>query len=283
VDNQLQSGHFATGQLTVELTTLPTAHAYSLYEWSTMHKLTHFYYTCLNYPVVSTFIKAINAGYLRGWPGLTADHVRQHINISVESKQGHMNQVRKGLRSTQPTSVTVPIVLLSDRVNSNMDGAPQKPANIHTHHIFMMVHVATGRVSSDNTGCFLVTSNWGNAYLALFYIYDANAIWSVLIKNRSKEKLLQAITEVYAWLTARGYPPILHNMENETSHGVKAFILSEQVKLQYSPPNMHHTNNPAKRAVCTWNNHFTAGLAGLPPSFSIGVYSRTIVYHKSTS
>jgi hypothetical protein len=49
---------------TIELTTPPTAHAYSLYECSTMHKLTHFYYTCLNYPVVSTLIKAINVGYL---------------------------------------------------------------------------------------------------------------------------------------------------------------------------------------------------------------------------
>ncbi len=43
----------------VELTTPPTMHAYSLYKCSTMHKPTHFYYTCLNYPVVSTLIKAI--------------------------------------------------------------------------------------------------------------------------------------------------------------------------------------------------------------------------------
>ncbi len=56
---------------TVKLTTLPIVHAYSLYECSTMHKLMHFYYTCLNYPVVSTLIKAIKAGYLRCWPGLT--------------------------------------------------------------------------------------------------------------------------------------------------------------------------------------------------------------------
>jgi hypothetical protein len=57
---------------TVELTTPPTAHAYSLYKYFTMHKLTHFYYVWLNYPIVSTLIKAIKAGYLRGWLGLTA-------------------------------------------------------------------------------------------------------------------------------------------------------------------------------------------------------------------
>jgi hypothetical protein len=182
---------------TIELTTPPTAHAYSLYEYSTMHKFTYFYYACLIYPIVSTLIKAINVGYLRGWPWLTTDRIRRHIGVSVESKQGHMNQVHQGLQSMQPTSATAPIVLLSDQVDSNMDDAPQEPANIRTHHVFTAVLVVTGHISSDNTRHFLVTSNTGNAYVALFYIYDANAIQSVPIKNRSKEELLCAITEVY--------------------------------------------------------------------------------------
>jgi hypothetical protein len=81
-----------------------------------------------------------------------------------------------------------------------MDSTPQELANIFTHHVFMMVHAVTGHVSNDNTSCFLMTSNWG-AYIALFYIYNANVIWLVPIKNRSKEELLRAITEVYTWLT----------------------------------------------------------------------------------
>ncbi len=60
---------------TIELTTPPTTHDYSLYKCSTTHKPMHFYYACLNYPIISTLIKAINVGYLRGWPGLTADRV----------------------------------------------------------------------------------------------------------------------------------------------------------------------------------------------------------------
>ncbi len=206
---------------TIKLTTPPTVHAYRLYECSNTHKLRHFYYECLNYPVVSTLIKAIKAGYLRGWPGLTMDRICQHINVSEESKQGHMNQVCQCLLSTQPTSVTAPIVRPSDQFGSNMDYAPQEPANICTHYVFMTVHVVTGCISSDNTGRFPVTSNRGNAYVALFYIYDANAIWSVPIKNRSKKELLRAITEVYTWLTAWGNWPILHKMDNETSHDVK--------------------------------------------------------------
>jgi hypothetical protein len=124
-----------------------------------------------------------------------------------------MNQVRQGLWSMQPTSATAPIVLPSDQVNSNMEQMPQELANICTHHVFMTVHVVTGHISSENIGRFPVTFNWRNAYVALFYIYDANAIRSVPIKNRSKEELLRVITEVYAWLTARRYPPILHKMD----------------------------------------------------------------------
>jgi hypothetical protein len=111
-----------------------------------------------------------------------------------------------------------------------------------------MVHAVTGCISCDNTGHFLVISNQGNAYIALFHTYNPNAIWLIPIKNRSKEELLRAITEVYTWLTARGYWPFLQKMDNKTSHDIKAFIVLEQVNLQYCPPDIHHTN-PAKRTV----------------------------------
>jgi hypothetical protein len=60
---------------TIKLTIPPATYAYSLYECSTTYKLTHFYYACLDYLIVSTLIKAIKAGYLQGWPGLTTEHV----------------------------------------------------------------------------------------------------------------------------------------------------------------------------------------------------------------
>jgi hypothetical protein len=68
---------------TIALAMPPTAWANSLYECSTTHKLTHFYYACLNFTVVSTLILALNAGYLKGFSGLTADRVRQHIDVSI--------------------------------------------------------------------------------------------------------------------------------------------------------------------------------------------------------
>ena len=54
----------------------------------------------------------------------------------------------------------------------------------------MTVHKVTGSVSSDQSGRFPITSNQGNAYVALFYVYNPNYIKSVPIKNQSKEELL---------------------------------------------------------------------------------------------
>jgi hypothetical protein len=62
-------------------------------------------------------------------------------------------------------------------------------------------------------------------------------------------------------------------LDNKTSYNVEAFITAEQVKIQYTLPDMHHTN-PAKRAVPTWKNHFTVGIAGILSSFPIANWCR---------
>jgi hypothetical protein len=80
--------------------------------------------------------------------------------------------------------------------------------------------------------------------------------------------ILRAYTEVYAWITAHAYRPLLHKLDNKTSHNVEAFIPAEQVKIQYTPLDMHRTN-PAKRTVRTWKNHFTGGIAGISSLFLI--------------
>jgi hypothetical protein len=80
--------------------------------------------------------------------------------------------------------------------------------------------------------------------------------------------ILRVVTEVYTWLTAQGYWPLLQKMDNKISHDVEAFIPAEQLKLQCTPPDMHCTN-PAKHMVHTWKNHFMVGITGLQPLFPL--------------
>ena len=83
------------------------------------------------------------------------------------------------------------------------------------------VHAIAGIISSNQTGKFSITSNRGNAYVVVFYVYNANYICSIPIKSQSKEELLRAYHKVYEGLLVHGFKPILHKMENETSHKVK--------------------------------------------------------------
>ena len=61
--------------------------------------------------------------------------------------------------------------------------------------------------------------------MVVFYVFNANYIQSVPIKNRSKEELLHAYyRKIYRWLTLCGFKPLLHKMDNKTSHEVENFI-----------------------------------------------------------
>jgi hypothetical protein len=153
-------------------------------------------------------------------------------------------------------------------INDHMAEAPQVPLNARTNHIFIQVHAIKGVISSNQTGQFPITSNQGNAYVVVFYVYDTNYICSIPIKSRSKEELLRTYHKVYEWLSVWGFKPLLHKMDNDTSHEVEQFIQGQQTRPQYTPLDMHRTN-PAERAIRTWKNHFLAGIAGLPQSFPI--------------
>jgi hypothetical protein len=52
-------------------------------------------------PTTATWTKAINHGFFRSWPLLTAKIVRQHLPKSVATTMGHLDQSRQNQRSTK--------------------------------------------------------------------------------------------------------------------------------------------------------------------------------------
>jgi hypothetical protein len=186
-----------------------------LYNCDNTQQLIRFYHACLFSPVVSTLINTINKGYLKGFPGLTSQRVRRHIEINNAMEKGHMDQSRQGQRSTSsspPAETTLP----PTHDNAAADILPFQIKAGLTHLIFMVIHDITGQVFTDQTGHFPITSNHGHVYLVIFYIYDANFIASVPIKNHTKEELLRACQITYKYLSSRGFKPQLHKMDNET-------------------------------------------------------------------
>ena len=145
----------------------------------------NYYYACLNYPVLSTLTKAINKGYFKGWHCLTSQQACQHITVSPESEKGHMDQVRQGIHTTQQIR-TLPPQGMTIISNDHMADEPQTLHNICTNHDFTTIHEIEGKLSSNQTGCFPITSNRGNAYIVVFYVYDANYICLVPIKTNQR-------------------------------------------------------------------------------------------------
>ena len=79
---------------------------------------------------------------------------------------------------------------------------------------------------------------------------------------------LHSLDTLQTPVALQGFKPLLHKMNNETSHTVENFIQSQQNCLQYTLLDMHCTN-PTECTIRTWKNHFLAGIAGLPKSFPI--------------
>jgi hypothetical protein len=119
-----------------------------------------------------------------------------------------------------------------------MKHVPQELRNTRTHFVFMAIYEINGKLFTNQTGRFPITSNHGHTYVVVFYIFNANAIQSVPIKNWSKEEILCAYRKIYKWLTRRGFKLLLHKLDNKTSKDVKVFVATEQTCIQYTPSNI---------------------------------------------
>ena len=129
------------------------------------------------FPVTSTWCKAIDAGYFRGWPSLTSARVRKFIKVVEETEKGHMDQRKVGIRSTSKSKKAEP---------DSMTTVPQAPNNDKTHEVYMSISEMEGKLFSDQTGRFPITSNRGNCYVIIFYVADGNFIKSYPIKSRHR-------------------------------------------------------------------------------------------------
>ena len=68
----------------------------------------------------------------------------------------------------------------------------QEPNNNATYQLFASFQ-NTGKIYTDQSGRFPVTSSEGNKYILLIYDYDSNAILTEPIKNRTATKIFTSL------------------------------------------------------------------------------------------
>ena len=243
-----------------ELGAMPIIEGFSrnIYECETTGRIIQFYHETMRYPCTSTWCKYITIGYFNVCTGFNAARIRCFIKVVDETEMGNMDQQR------QDTGSTNPIPIKPD----TMEEVPQLPNNNSSHHVYMTINDLDGKLYSDQTGRFPITSNRGNFYVVILYAVDGN------YKSHYLSQVLKAYDDVYDFLQVQGYQPQLHKMENQTSKDVETFIVEQQAKVQYTPADIHRTNID-ERCCHTWKKHLTAVRAGAPQSFCIENWCRT--------
>jgi hypothetical protein len=159
-----------------------------------------FYHAALFSPALSTWCDTLDAGYLTTWPSPTSAQVRRHFtgSGSIPIHLGHMDQSRANTQSTKP----------SPDSTANSDTKPPLITK-RTDVMFVDMHLATGKVLSDQTGRFTTTSTSGNTYLMVIYDYDSNFIHVEPLKSRSGPCILTAYQKAHAMLLSWGRKPQL--------------------------------------------------------------------------
>ena len=97
-----------------------------------------------------------------------------------------MDQTRKNTRSTKThnTTETPP-----DDTDDTNDIPTQEPHNTTAHAMYVTME-EPGRVYTDQTGRFPVTSSRGHQYVMVMYDYDSNSILTEPLKNRTAPAIL---------------------------------------------------------------------------------------------
>jgi hypothetical protein len=151
-------------------------------------KLVTFAHAALFSPSLSTLCTALDLKHVTGFPGLTSKLVRKYPPQSVATAMGHMDQSRKNQRSSKPKFSP----LTDETATDTFPASP--PSGKRTHHIYVAVTDPdqTGKIFSNQTGCFIIPSSTGSTQLFILYNYNSNHAFAEPMKNKTSASILDA-------------------------------------------------------------------------------------------
>ena len=93
-----------------------------------------------------------------------------------------------------------------------------------TPSVFLQATDLAGKMYTDQTGRFPVTSSRSFKYIMVAYNYDSNTIHAEPTKNRSGPELLKGYTTIHNLLSERGLAPKMHYLDKECPKVLEQFI-----------------------------------------------------------
>jgi hypothetical protein len=179
-------------------------------------------------PPISLVIKAINAGFLKGAPHLTAKTVAKYLSPSPATSKGHMKWPCKDLRSTTPKppwpapTLALPHPLpapsihwqLMPGLTPNGKDDKNQPVLITDVDNESIANIfCFGAFANKNTGiiynyCKVIIPLCLWTAMSLFFImyhYETNAIFATPIPGLDSKNILGAYTQNFEYLVSKGY------------------------------------------------------------------------------
>ena len=257
-------------------------------------------------PKISTLLKAVRKGFLKGCPNMTEKLILKYLNPSPATAKGHMKRPRHGIKSTRrttelPPTPTAPVpqvltqVPILQRTDDHMAPIEVFPAPVDyfppnvplpnfiaddddssVANIFCSAAFAdkiSGVVYSDLTGNFPFMSFDGNVCFLVVYHYETNAIMATPIAGLDDMTIFKAYKAIFQDLTKRGFKPKLNVMDNQATKYIKKFLTEEECKLQLVEPHNHRVN-AAERAIQTFKDAFIAALATTDRDFPLQLWDQ---------
>ena len=169
----------------------------SSYECKSKKTLVDYHHGSCWSPTHSGWGKAIAQKFFTSWPGLSVDLVQKHLKKKQSTILGNLQQPRKGLISAQDN-------IRHPDPDSEQDQFPQATRSENTNLLFCKTVDLSGKIYTDQTGRFPVTSSQGNKYILVAYHFDSKTIHAEPLKTRSGLDLKTAYQKLHSMLTNRG-------------------------------------------------------------------------------
>jgi hypothetical protein len=215
-------------------------------------------------PKISTLLKAVRWGFLKGCPKLSEQLILKYLNPSTATAKGHMKRPRHGIRSTRPKQkkdnsmepmpvpqiappvlpLFVPNVIQDVHTGPNVivDDGDESIANIFCFGAF--VDKTSGIVYHDLTGSFPFMSFDGSVFFFVLYHYESNAIFTTPTTGLNDVSIFNAYKTYFDVLTVKGFKPKLNIMDNQATKHIKNFSqrmiasyrLWSPITIELTPP-----------------------------------------------
>jgi hypothetical protein len=154
--------------------------ANSVYDLPSTEQAIKWMHAVCGYPVKSIWLKAIKAGNYIGWPMLRECNINKNYPETSETLKGHMNQMRKNVRSTKAKRTPLETCDTSQLHSKQV------------RDIYTTLFDVRITMFSDQTGQSPMHLQSGNKNIRVLFEISSNAILVEPMKSRKDVEMIQA-------------------------------------------------------------------------------------------